>query len=415
MRKKLLILGSMHEFCELAAHAKQRGIYTIVCDGYADGPAKKLADESYDIDPRNTDEIAALCKRLGVDAAFGTFSDLLAECLVDICAKAGLPCYAQPDRFSILRDKTKMNRMFDELGIPVPKTARVHRGSIAADIAGLQAPLVVKPVNGYGSRGVYVVDRAEQIEERFDEIISYSSFDFILAEEYCEGFEFNMMNWMLDGEPVTLSVADREKSPSVPFAVPHVSRIVYPSRFTDEVMDEAREIIRKVAAYVGIQTGPLCMQFFWSPEAGVRVGECAGRIFGYEHELLELASGLSLEELILNHLFDRPAMERQLRNHDPHLKGFAAGLYFHGYEGEVADTSAAEALAGDPAVVDAIVYYAPGERISHGVGAKPYVVRYYIEAPDRVALDQATERLYAGCHVLDASGEELLYANRLEG
>ena len=305
MQQKLMVLGSMDEFCALVKRAQERGIYTIVCDGYADGPAKAIADESYDIDPRKTDEIAQLCKCLGVDAVFGTFSDLLAECLVDIADKAGLPCYAKPDRFSTLREKTKMNVMFDELGIPAPRVAQVHRDSIAADIAELRTPLVVKPVNGYGSRGVYVVETADDIAERFDEIASYSSFDFILAEEYNTGHEFNMMNWILDGEPVTLSVADREKSHEIPYAIPHVSRIVYPSRFTDDVLVDAREIVRKVAAYVGIETGPLCMQFFWSPGEGIQVCECAGRLFGYEHELLTLASGFSIEDLILNYLFDQ--------------------------------------------------------------------------------------------------------------
>ena len=414
MQHKLMILGSMDEFCALASRAKSRGIHTVVCDGYTDGPAKKIADESYDIDPRKTDEIASLCERLQVDAVFGTFSDLLAECLVDICNKAGLPCYAKPDRFSVLRDKTKMNMMFEELGIPAPRSALVHRESIANDISFLQAPFVVKPVNGYGSRGVYMVETSEQIASRFDEIASYSSYDYILAEEYNDGYEFNMMNWMLDGEPVTLSVADREKSQEVPFAVPHVSRIVYPSRFTVEVLDDARDIVRKVAAYAGIETGPLCMQFFWSPEKGIQVCECAGRLFGYEHELLELAGGVSIEDLILNHLYDRKALEEQLAAHNPYLSGLAAGLYFHGYEGVVASSEAAKALIDDPAVVDGLIYYRDGETIGHGVGAKPYVARYYIQAKSREELDEATRRLYESCRVEDALGENLLYVNRLE-
>ena len=412
--RKLLILGSMDEFCALVEHAKARGIYTVVCDGYAHGPAKAIADEAYDIDPRKTDEIADLCMRLGIDAAFGTFSDLLAECLVDICYKAGLPCYAEPERFATLREKTKMKRMFEELGVPTPAAVQVHRESIARDIAGLHPPFVMKPVNGYGSRGVYVVNSVEEIAERFEETISYSSFDHLIVEEYSDGHEFNMMNWILDGEPITLSVADREKTHEDPFAVPHVSRIVYPSRFTDDVLAEAREIVRKVAAHVGIETGPLCMQFFWSPESGLKVCECAGRIFGYEHELLELSGGPSLEELILDHLFDREALAGRLHDHDPHLAGFAAGLYFHGREGEVGDVSMAEALVDDPAVVDALVYYARGERISHGVGAKPYAVRYYLKAASRAELDEATERIYDACRVLDGAGVDLLLPNRME-
>ena len=413
MQHKLMILGSMDEFCELVRRACKRGIYTVVCDGYASGPAKAIADESYDIDPRKTDEIAELCTRLDVDAIFGTFSDLLAECLVDIADKANLPCYAKPGRFSFLREKAKMFQMFEDLDIPMPKFTQVRKGSIADDIAPLKAPLVVKPVNGYGSRGVYVVDTATEIEERFDEIASYSSFNYIMASEYNPGHEFNMMNWILDGEPVVLSVADREKSQEIPYAVPHVSRIVYPSKFTDDVLSDARDIVRKVAAYVGIETGPLCMQFFWSPDCGIQVCECAGRIFGYEHELLELAGGPCIEDLVLDHLYDRESLERVLRGHDAHLPGLSAGIYFHGHEGEIADVSTAERLSFDPSVADSLLFYHQGEHISHGVGAKPYVVRYFITARDRAALDVATKRLYDSCRVTDPEGKELLYSNQL--
>ena len=47
MNKRLLILGTLGEFEQLVQKARARGIYTIVCDGYPDGPARAFADESY--------------------------------------------------------------------------------------------------------------------------------------------------------------------------------------------------------------------------------------------------------------------------------------------------------------------------------------------------------------------------------
>ncbi len=59
---RLVILGSMDEFVDLVKRARARGIYTIVCDGYGDGPAKAYADKTYLEDVRHTDEIAAICR-----------------------------------------------------------------------------------------------------------------------------------------------------------------------------------------------------------------------------------------------------------------------------------------------------------------------------------------------------------------
>ena len=410
---RLMILGSMDEFVELVKTAKERGIFTIVCDGYADGPAKVVADLSLDIDVRDTSRIADACKKLKVDGIIASFSDLLAECLVAIAHEAGLPCYSTPEAFRCLRDKTLMKQMFDELGVPSPKSIELAEGFGDEDLARLVFPCVMKPVNGYGSRGVFVASSSEDVRRLFSDTALYSSSNSILVEPYNTGYEFNMMTWVLDDEPVVLSIADREKSYEIPDAIPHVSRIVYPSRLLDDVLPEAREIARKIANYVGIHTGPLSIQFFYSPERGIEVCEAAGRLFGYEHELIEYAGGFSIENLLLNYVYDRPAMRNQLLNHDPHHPRCSAGLYFHGHECVVEDASVMGALSAEPEVREALVYYQRGDRVGHGVGAKPYVARVYLEAADRNRIDELTEAVYQKAFVSGSDGENLLYSNQM--
>lgn len=409
----MLILGSMDEFVDLVKLAKSQNIYTVVCDGYEHGPAKQFADIAYTIDVRNTDEIVELCESERVDGIITSFSDLLAECMVDIADKAGLPCYAKPESFRYLRDKSLMKQMFKDLGINTPLSSAVHRGSIESDLSGIGFPCVVKPVNGYGSHGVYLLDSADEVSAYFDEVASYSSCDYILAERYCRGHEFNMMNWIVDGEVATMSLADRETSTHVAHAIPHVSRIVYPSRLIGCVLDDARDIVKRVADYIGIKNGPLSMQFFYSDEEGLQVCETAGRLFGYEHELVSLACGLSIEELLLDQVYDFDSLKATLKDHHPFHPACSAGLYFHGYEREIADVSAALAAAREPHVVDMSLYYQPGETIGREVGNKPYVVRYYLESENLETIDSITQRLFDTVRILDPGGNNLLYSNQM--
>ena len=46
MKHRLLILVTLGEFEQLVQKAREKGYYTIVCDGYPDGPARELADAS---------------------------------------------------------------------------------------------------------------------------------------------------------------------------------------------------------------------------------------------------------------------------------------------------------------------------------------------------------------------------------
>lgn len=84
MPHRILILGSMGEFVQLVQKAKSRGYYTIVCDGYPDGPARKFADENYIIPVTEISRIARLCIDKKIDGIITSFSDLLLECMVKI-------------------------------------------------------------------------------------------------------------------------------------------------------------------------------------------------------------------------------------------------------------------------------------------------------------------------------------------
>ena len=174
MNKRLLILGTLGEFEQLVQKARARGIYTIVCDGYPDGPARAFADESYVIPVTDTDRIAALCKEKQVDGILTSFSDLLLECMVKISAKAGLPCYLNPEQLPWYRDKSATRGLLEELGLPSPGFAKIPTFGLTPElIAHLHFPLVTKPLDKYGSRGIYVVHNLEELKQAIteDEVI----------------------------------------------------------------------------------------------------------------------------------------------------------------------------------------------------------------------------------------------------
>ncbi|MCI9621884.1 MAG: ATP-grasp domain-containing protein [Lachnospiraceae bacterium] len=416
MKHKLLILGSMHEFVKLVKDAGNRGYETFVCDGYTDGPAKEYADHAYDLDIHKIDEIAALCKEQGIDGIITSFSDILFEYMVKIAEKAGLKTYCTNEKSMYLREKQKMKEMFSKLHIPMAKSCLLREYFASEELSGLRFPVVMKPVNGYGSRGVFVVNSEEEIRERFFLTSQFSTFQqSILVEEYNDGYEINMMNWILDGEVYTISMADREKSVEIAGDIPHVSRIAYPSRIMNHMYDEAREIVKKTADYTGIRTGPLCMQFFYRPEDGIQVCECAGRIFGYEHELVAYGSGLCLEDLLLDYVYEEEHLKERLAAHDPFKFQNAAGIYFHGREGSrIRDYETAETVIKRLGARETLFYYKPGEMVGHGIGAKPYVFRVFIEADSRDSLDGLTKAYYEQMEVPGEDGENLIYGSQMK-
>ena len=412
---RLVIAGSMDEFIALAQTAKKRGYYVIVCDGYPDGPAKKIADKAYTIDVRDVDAFAEMCKTEHADGIIGSFSDLLFEQITKIADKANLRWYATPDKLNYYRERDRTKALMKELGVHVPKNKKLESDFSDADLAGFEFPLVIKPVNGYGSKGIYVVHSVDEIREKFEDVVCRSSGvrTSILVEEYSHGREYNMMSWIVDGKVYPISLADREKNPQTGDTLPLLNRVVYPAKAIHQILDEAREVQQKFADAVGQKEGALSMQFFYS-EHGVEVCEIAGRLFGYEHELVTYSCGLSIEELLLDYVYDPDQVRRTMQQHDPYFTRHCEGIYFVGKQDAViADMSKLLELAKDPNVLESMIFYKDGETVDN-YGPRSYLTRLYVGADTREELDRITQRMFEEIYVPAQDGSRVDYPFMLE-
>lgn len=418
MKHRLLILGTLGEFVQLVKKSKERGYYTIVCDGYPDGPARQYADASYVIPVTDTEAVAELCKREQVDGIVTSFSDLLMECMVKIADRAGLPCYLKPAQLCWYRDKSACRSLLSKLGLPTPGYVKVpvtmnEEDRIAELTSGLNYPLISKPLDKYGSRGIFISKGQEQLAENIAATAGFTDLKEILVEEYNDGFEFNMMSWVLDGTVKVISIADREKTQFEDGALPESTRNVYPSRLLGEVEKEAVALLQSYIGHTGQKEGPLSMQFFWKPGKGIQVCEIAARFFGYEHELTDMVYVFNMEELLLNYVYDKKQTAEMLEDHDIHKpQKYGAVLYFHGRLKQIREQDAAFELAKEKAVVKPWIFYETGEEVVL-YGPNPYLALYYIAAESREKLDEISAHFFEKMSMTDPSGEEIVFQNKL--
>ena len=418
MKHRLLILGPLGEFVQLVKKSKERGYYTIVCDGYPDGPARQYADASYVIPVTDIDAVADLCQKEKVDGIVTSFSDLLMECMVKIAEKAGLPCYLKPEQLCWYRDKSACRELLSKLGLPTPGFVKVpaaeqNEYKLAEITAGLKYPLISKPLDKYGSRGIFIIHHSDEVRKKALQTAEYTDCQEILVEEYNDGYEFNMMTWVMDGKVNVISIADREKTEMEEGMLPLSTRNVYPSRFLAEVEKSATDILQNYIRYTGQTEGALSMQFFWKPGRGIQVCEIAGRFFGYEHELTDMVYGFQTEELLLDYLYEKDRIKEMFHRHDIHHPvKYGAVLYFQGRQLQIADQTAACELAKEKCVVKPWIFYKEGERVIE-YGPNPYLALYYIETENRRQLELETEKFFSEMSIRDPEGREVAYRNKI--
>lgn len=415
MRHRLMILGTLGEFVQLVRKAKEAGYYTIVCDGYPDGPARKYADASYVIPVTDIEGIAEICRKEQVDGIITSFSDLLMECMVKIADRAGLPCYLKPEQLVWYRDKAACREVLSKMGLPSPGFAKVRTDeeTLEESVKGLTYPLISKPLDKYGSRGIFIIEGQEELSSKVRKTAEFTDRKEVLVEEYNNGFEFNMMTWVMNGKVQVISIADREKTQMEEAELPLSTRNVYPSRLLDQVEKPARELLQSYIAYTGQTEGPLSMQFFWKPDKGIQVCEIAARFFGYEHELTDMVYGFNIEELLLNYVYNSSKNTELLEGHDifrPYKNG--AVIYFHGRLRRIQDQKKAFVLAERKEVVKPWIFYDTGDEVV-AYGPNPYLALYYIEADSRETLDRISAEFFEEMSMKDPDGEEIVYRNKL--
>lgn len=409
----LLILGGLDEFVPLVQLAEKRGIRTIVIDGYPEAPAKRIASKAYTIDIHNTEKIAEIARKEQVQAITTAYSDILLECMVKIADAAHLPCHLTPSQLPYYRDKSVTLKTCEKLNIPIPKSTVITENFSDEQLEGMAFPMVIKPLDLYGSRGLTVVHSTGEIRRYFNKALSISSRHELLTEEYDSGFEFNIQCWVRHGQVHVLGLCDREKTTFDPRTVPFSTRNIYPSRLISGVYDGAVDILQKYIAFTGQTEGPLAMQFFWSEDSGIRVGEIAARFLGYEHELIEYADGLSIEDLLLSAAFDDGRVDELLNRCNPFGNRSAAVLYIHARDGILADQHTVVEASRNPDsawhsdLKKAQLFYHEGERIGQPQ-SMPYFARFDLTAPTRKQIDKDTRLLLSSLTAVGKNGEELL-------
>ena len=413
MQHRLVVLGSLYENIALVAEAKRRGIYTIVCDGYKNGHAKTLADKFYDIDIRNTDEVARMCIEERADGIVGSFSDIVFEKVTETAAKAGLPWYVPADRLKFYRDKKAAKDLLRSLGVSVPENRLIKKDFTSSDIEGLSYPLVIKPVNGWGSKGIYVADNEEEMREFIEKTVEASRSDTVLAEEYSKGKEYNITSFLTDGKVNVISCADREKTPSEDHTVPRVSRIIYPVEHHNDIIEAARDMLQRFADATGQKYGVLSTQCFYY-KGQLTVCEVAGRIFAYESSLITRHTGLSIPGLLIDCIYDRESLKRKLEANKNHLPTeIYAGLYFFAKDGKkIHDMGNVYELCKYEKLIDDIIFYNEGEIIDNN-SSKSYFAEFFYSAKDNSESNSITKHFYDNMKVYAQNNENIIYPSSI--
>ncbi|MEA5003001.1 MAG: ATP-grasp domain-containing protein [Christensenella sp.] len=295
--KRIAIIGAS-EFQEpLIVKAKEMGYETHVFAWKCDDPGEKSADFFYPVSIVEKEEILKICAKLKPEGIVTVASDLATVTVNYVALKLGLAANSEACTLRTT-NKFEMRRALKRAGLVTPRFCLLDEQDKRLK-KGMQYPVIVKPTDRSGSRGIMKVEHAQELAGAADCAIEYSFEKKAIAEEFIEGEEYSCESISFEGKHTCLALTKKYTT-----GAPHYIETghVQPAGFTRHESEAIKtEIVRTLDA-LDISTGASHADFRIPADGEVRIIEVGARMGGdcIGSHLVSLSTGYDFLRMVID-------------------------------------------------------------------------------------------------------------------
>jgi len=317
--KKIAILGASYLQLPLVQKAKELG-YETHCFAWdnAEAVCKNVADYFYPISVLDKESILLECKKIKIDGIITIATDICIPTISFVAEKLNLISNSSKSAY-ISTNKMEMKNAFLNSKVKTPKI--ISFNNTEENFTNqLNFPLIVKPTDRSGSRGVSKVNTKTELLKAIEIAKEVSIEKKVLVEEFVEGTEVSVESISWKGKHYILAITDK-----VTTGEPHFVELEHhqPSTLSENILNDIREETLKALDALEIKFGAGHSEFkitrnneIFLIEVGARMG---GDFIG--SHLVELSTGYDYLAGVIGismNFFKEPNLEK---------KG-SSGVYF---------------------------------------------------------------------------------------
>lgn len=187
--KTILLLGGSAQQVVAIKTAKQLGYRTVLCDYLSDNPGQFEADKYYNVSTTDVEAVYKVAKDEGVDGILPYASDPAALPAAIVCERLGLPTNPVQS-VEILGVKHRFREFLRDNGFACPRTyffsVTDHIETVILETHGIRFPLVVKPTDSSGSKGITKINSYDELPAAIQFARQYSRNRILLIEQFIE-------------------------------------------------------------------------------------------------------------------------------------------------------------------------------------------------------------------------------------
>lgn len=293
--KKIFILAGGNDQAALMEELRRYfdgDVELILLDMAKNVKALPYADRFLQISTMDKEAVLEAAREEKIDYILTACGDQPMSTMAFVSAQMGLPCYLSEEDVRDLTNKIFMKKKMVEHGIPTAKHVYVEEGEELPDISGLAYPLIVKPVDSNGSKGVKKVMKESELMPLLQEALHYSISKNAIIEEFKEGTELSVDVYVEGTTAKLLSVttSNKIKENKDSFTI---LQSEYPPRI-DYSEERVREITQQIAEVFGLKDTPLLVQMI-AGNGQYNVVEFSARMGGgSKYHLINVLSGIDI-------------------------------------------------------------------------------------------------------------------------
>ena len=293
-KKAVLIFGVGPLQQSIINRAKKMGLYTVGIDPCEDATCKGDVDAFEVVGGQDYEGTCAVVEKYSIDAIVTAATDKPLVMMARIAEKYGFPFYSvETAQWST--DKFQMKQRFLEGGVPCAKGRLVKSVTETADMV---YPVIVKPRDNSGSRGVKLCRTKEELEQSMAEALEYSKLDSVLVEEFIEGPEYSIEGLHYDGKSEIIQFTEK-KTTEFPYNVElgHIQ----PANIGEDNKQKIREIVAKIGKALKFENCPSHTELKIN-KRGIFVIETSPRLGGdyITSTLVPLSTRINMEDQLLH-------------------------------------------------------------------------------------------------------------------
>lgn len=316
--KRVVYLGGGHGDVPLISAMLELGYYVISVSLRREDPGHLISNTSEFVDFSDINGVAALIEKYNPDFIFAGCNDFAAIVASILSDKYLLPGHDSKEKSFTIHHKDRFRDCVSKLNLPSPKSIIVGKEQkVSAISADFSFPVMVKPIDLTGGKGVTKLDKPADLESALRNAFAATRQDHIVIEEFVEGSHHSISAILIDQNIEFHFAADEYF-----FLNPYLVAGACTSE--DQSSNHALEALRQImilAQNLKLKDGLVHAQYIQSPKFGVVLLDVCRRPPGdYFVELVTHATGIDYSEAIVKSIFTLDRLDKEYLKQSSHVK-----------------------------------------------------------------------------------------------